>query len=521
MLRTVNMGLCRFLSASRKELFLSCIAAILLVLSFPAWNLRYLAWAAFVPLFAAVENKGGIQAFFLAYLSGFVFWLGTVYWLVHVTVAGMLALVLYLSFYWGIFGLSVSWYRQVSGRPGLLFIPSSWVVLEYCRSHAMTGFPWALTAYTQSDSLSIIQISDVTGAWGVSFLVVMVNTAAYAILRHWQRAGRVYRPAVIMAGCAFMAAWIYGAVRLRDFSLDIPHAESVKVSVIQGNIPQELKWDANAREYIMRTYTGLSLRASVDSVDLLVWPEAAVPVPLSDGSDYQLGLQALAESWGTALLTGAVTRRETGYYNSAVLFQPGVAPAQYDKIHLVPFGEYIPLSRVFGFLQTIVPLGEVQRGSEYRLFRLGQGPGTAGAAFSCLICYEDMFPELSRRMVQGGAEFLVTVTNDAWYQRTAAPFQHFQASVFRSVENKVWMVRSANTGVSGFVRPDGIVLDLVANASGRKIFVPGFSTGTVTRSGGKRTLYTIYGDWFVISALIIAVLCSLGARALPGARRRR
>lgn len=515
------MGLCRFFATSRKELFLSCVAALLLVLSFPACNLRYLAWAAFVPLFAAVENKGAIQAFFLAYVSGFVFWLGTVYWLVHVTVAGMFALVLYLSLYWGLFGLLVSWYNRVSGRPGFLFIPASWVVLEYCRSHAMTGFPWALTAYTQSDFLSIIQISEITGAWGVSFLVMMVNAAAYAILRHWQRTGRVNRPAVIMAGCAFLVAWIYGAMRLHEFSKALPHAESIKVSVIQGNIPQELKWEARAREYIMHAYTDLSQRASGNAVDLMVWPEAAIPVALSDGSDYQRGLQALADSWRTGLLTGAVTRRENGYYNSAVLFQPGIAPAQYDKIHLVPFGEYIPLSGIFGFLQTIVPVGEVQRGSEYRLFRLGPGPGSSGTVFSCLICYEDMFPELSRRMVGRGAKFLVTVTNDAWYQQTAAPFQHFQASVFRSVENRVWMVRSANTGVSGFVRPDGMILGLVADASGRKIFVPGFLTAEVTLSGGKGTLYTRYGDWFVIAALVIAVLCGLDARALPGARRRR
>jgi len=294
--------------------------------------------------------------------------------------------------------------------------------------------------------------------------------------------------------------------------------QSITIAVVQGNIPQELKWEAAAREYIINRYFSLSILAARQSPDLIVWPEAAVPVVLSEGSDYKQNLQKFSDYLGRGILTGAVTYRNNGYYNSAVLFQPNSLPEQYDKVHLVPFGEYIPLHKIFGFLQTIVPIGEMQHGSEYRVFHIHQNNGGPEALFSCLICYEDMFPEISRHMVGKGAELLITVTNDAWYKRTSAPYQHFQASVFRAVENRVYMVRSANTGISGFVRPDGTVGGLVSDASGRVIFVAGFLTQGVVLSSCSKTLYSRYGDWFIVTAAIIILLALF---KLSGEQRQR
>ncbi|MDD5775102.1 MAG: apolipoprotein N-acyltransferase [Candidatus Omnitrophica bacterium] len=505
----------------KKDLILSCASALLFILSFSPYNMRFLAWAAFVPLFAAIENKSRMQAFFLSYISGIVFWLGTVYWLVHVTAAGMIVLILYLALYWGIFGLLVSWNKPRRNAAGIFYVPALWVLGEYARSHALTGFPWALAAYTQSKAHALIQISDVTGAWGVSFVILMVNAVLYTVWSCRPHAAGSKKLPVVVACCIFIGVYTYGAVRLHGFSRSCAEEKSIKVAVIQGNIPQELKWQAHAREYIMRTYEDLSGQASDESPDLIVWPEAAVPAAVSEGSAYEQGLQRLAESLQTSLLTGAVTYREGGYYNSAVLFRPGAAPDRYDKMHLVPFGEYVPLSKIFGFLQTIVPIGEVQRGTEYRVFGQFPAGGTTAVAFSSLICYEDMFPGLSRAMVRRGAEFLVTVTNDAWYQRTAAPYQHFQAAVFRAVENRVWMVRSANTGVSGFVRPDGMIEGLVEDAAGAVIFVPGYLARSMKIPPRSATIYTRFGDWFITAVFLGEVLCALGARLPRDVRRHR
>ena len=506
----------------KKDIILSCASALLLALSFPVFNISFLAWAAFVPLFVSLENKSRFQSFALAYISGFVFWLGTIYWLVHVTAAGMFVLAMYLAFCWGFFGLLICLAGSLRKPLAVLFIPAVWVLLEYLRSYALTGFPWALVAYTQSQATALIQFSDITGAWGVSFLVLMVNAAAYIILSSL-RSGKAFKKTqLVIACCVFLCAYIYGMTRISSVSrINSDPSRPVSVSVIQGNIPQEIKWDNRAGEYIMNTYSGLSRRAVADKPDLIVWPEAAVPAILSEGSDYKRGLEGLVSSMGVPLLTGAVTQSNGSYFNSAVLFEQNAPEQQYDKIHLVPFGEYIPLRSVFGFLETIVPIGEVQRGVDYRVFRLGGADNAYGPAFSVLICYEDAFPDISRRMALNGAQFLITVTNDAWYQRTSAPYQHFQASVFRAVENRMWMVRSANTGVSGFIRPDGTTAGIVVGQGGNAIFNAGYLTGQIRVARGASTVYTMLGDWFIAVALLIAVLCGQVFRAVQGARQHR
>ncbi|MCU0650608.1 MAG: apolipoprotein N-acyltransferase [Candidatus Omnitrophica bacterium] len=485
------------------------ISALLLALAFANLNLEFLAWFGFLPFFFAVNNSHNKkQSFILGFACGAIFWLGTIYWLAYVTAAGMLLLVLYLALYWGVFGLYVWWARSRSSIFKVFFIPALWVLLEYCRSYFMTGFPWALLGYSQHKALTLIQTADITGAWGVSFMVMMANAAIYEIIR-----GAVSREknnsaiSAIAVSCLFLCAAFYGASRMDFFtkagSLD---KKALKVSVVQGSIPQELKWDSNAVEYIMQRYISLSHQAAQEKPDLLIWPEASVPAILTEDSDFTAGLMQMAQDAGIHLLAGAVTSRAGDYYNSAVLFRPEGGRDIYDKLHLVPFGEYIPLPGIFGFLQTIVPIGEVKRGLDYKIFALPVGGSASGAKFSCLICFEDLFPELSRRFVSAGAGFLVTVTNDAWYQRTSAPFQHFQASVFRAIENRVPMVRSANTGVSGFIGPLGSVEGLVKDTAGNAIFVPGSLTRRISIPAQGLTVYTQSGDWFILLCSLIFLL---------------
>lgn len=511
-------------SRGLKGVALAILSAILLALSFPKFNLEFLAWFAFIPLFFALKEVSKGRAFFLGFACGLVFWDITVYWLVHVTMVGAIVLILYLALYFGVFSLLASIFlnqakvsaSSPSGRPAeqrmIFLIPAIWVILEYSRSHLLTGFPWAFLGYSQYLNLPVIQIADIFGVWGVSFLLMMVNGALYLLIREkYQAVKRIkclIAPAVIL-----VFIFGYGFFRLQQ-ARDPRNAiqRSIKISVIQGNIPQELKWYPQAREEIMNKYLMLSRQAAQEKPDLIVWPEAAVPVILEEEPAYYEVVRDLAKRVKVPLLFGAVTSREGRYYNSCLMVSPEREMAgRYDKLHLVPFGEYIPLRRLLPFLETIVPIGDVSPGKEFTLFSVGL-PGVGHglrAKFGVLICFEDVFPELSRQFVKKGAQFLVNITNDAWYKQTFASYQHFQASVFRAVENRVSLVRSANTGISGFISPEGKIIALVKDSSARELFVDGYKMWPIPAKKGAQTIYTRFGDWFIILLFSLIGVISL------------
>jgi len=496
-----------------KPALLAILSGILLALSFPGIEAAWLAWIAFVPLFFALKQKSKPRVFFLAYLSGMVFWGLTVYWLVHVTLLGTVLLVLYLSSFFGLFGLMMSWYASVSGRKTapygfLLFVPGAWVILEYARSHLLTGFPWALAGYSQYRALAVIQIASVAGPWGVSFLVLFVNAAAYwlfgrTVVKPDRRLAEKAKIAIVL-GAVMVLTLGYGYFRLSR-PASCGSQPPLKISIIQANIPQELKWNPAAQGLIIQRYLEMSGQALAQRPHLIVWPEAAVPVVVEADSRIFRRLADFAESNKSALLAGAVTRREEIFYNSALLFLPGESGVQqYDKLHLVPFGEYIPLKKFLPFLETVVPIGDIAAGKGPVILDAAPRGGLSGAdrgLFGVLICFEDVFPEISRAFVRAGAHFLVNITNDAWYKKTPAARQHFQASVFRAVENARYLVRSANTGVSGFISPTGKILSLVQDAQGCDILIPGILTEELKIPTGARTLYTRFGDWFILACI--------------------
>ena len=485
-----------------KGMSLAVLSAFFLALSFPKFNLEFLAWFAFIPLLFALKQASRARAFFLSFSCGLIFWVITVYWLVYVTMPGTIVLVLYLALYFGVFGLIVraipfSWLR-------LFLLPAIWVLLEYSRSHLLTGFPWALLGYSQYLNLPVIQIADIFGVWGVSFLVVMVNVALYSLIRE-----KIIKSSIISLAI-LIAVWGYGFYRLATPDLKSSAGKSIKISVIQGNIPQELKWYPGARQEIMEKYTMLSRLAAREKPDLIVWPEAAVPVILEEEPAYYEMVSNLAKQVRVPLLFGAVTSREGRYYNSCLMVSPeGEMVGRYDKLHLVPFGEYIPLRTILPFLETIVPIGDVNPGQEYTLFSVNlPGAGhSLRSKFGVLICFEDVFPELSRQFAKRGAQFLVNITNDAWYQKSFASYQHFQASVFRAVENRMCLLRSANTGVSGFISPEGRIISLVQDIKARELFVDGFKMQSIPGKKGEPSIYTRFGDWFIILlCFLIAVI---------------
>ena len=458
---------------------LQCLlSAVLLALPFINGEFWILAWVGFLPFFVSLQNKTKLQAFFLAYLTGVFFWLFTIYWLVHVTLLGMILLVLYLALYFGIFGLLV-FYSMDYGlwTVDLMLIPLGWVLCEYLRSHLLTGFPWALLGYSQYLNLQVIQIADVTGVWGVSFLVVLVNITIYQVTSDKLQvtSSRVY--SAIVTGAILLTVLIFGFDKLNSSSFTT-YPSLLKISVIQGNIPQNMKWEAYSREYIVDTYLRLSREAAKDKPDLVIWPEAALPVIAEEGQPYYEKVKDLAKEINIPLLLGAVTCRQGRYYNSALLIsRDGLTLAAYDKVHLVPFGEYIPLRHILGFLKTIVPIGEITAGKEHTVF-------DTPAQFSVLICFEDLFPALSSRCIKAGARFLVNITNDAWYKKTPAAYQHLAASVFRAVENRVFLIRAANTGISAFISPEGKIISSVKDKLGTEIFVTGHATQAVFADKG-------------------------------------
>ena len=484
----------------KKNISLAFLSGLFLSLSFSSFNLWQLAWCGFIPLFIALEKKSLIQAFIIAYLCGIIFWSLTIYWLVHVTLIGQAVLILYLSVYFGLFGCAVFCLRFFSAKSGLFFIPSVWVLLEYIRSHLFTGFPWALMGFSQYKNLPVIQIADITGAWGVSFLVLLVNVALYLILRKQSRA-----KISLIASIILILSLAYGFLKLSqdhgDGSLREPSPlfQKIKISVVQGNIPQELKWNKQAVNFILNRYKELTVEAAVEEPDLIIWPEASVPALWGQDDAEFAQVFSLAKELKTNLLVGAVSHFAQNYFNSALFIARTGKPGDiYHKLHLVPFGEYIPFKNTFPFLQTIAPIGDIEPGKVHTIFH-------QPVDFGVLICFEDLFPELSRQLLKRGAKFLVNITNDAWYKEGSAPFQHLAASVFRAVENRVYLARAANTGISAFIEPAGKILSGVRNISGREIFIKGYSSCNIQLKPAGNTFYNRYGDFFVWLCLFFSI----------------
>ena len=515
------------LRAIKLRYLLVLSSAVLLILSFPNFSLSFLAWIALVPLLFAIEGRSPLEAFRSSYLCGVLFFLGTIYWLIHVTLPGMIAVALFLALYFGIFGYVLSYYglriiltdaEQQRGQAGyglLFFIPALWVAAEWLRSHFLGGFGWSLLAHSQSGALPVIQIADITGAYGTSFLVMLVNSAIFITIKDMKAKRTRAIPCLAAAVLVLYVSVAYGTVRLKN----IFTGEQLKVSVVQGNIPQNEKWDPGLSGKILDKYERLTKEAAKDKPDLIVWPETSVPGFLETERALSDRMRELAILTGTHIFVG-VPREEDSYaklYNSAVLFSgEGRVVDYYDKIHLVPFGEYVPFKKLFSFVEKFAksPIGDFSPGKSYKVFKFFIERRTASegaswkllkkAKFSCLICFEDIFPDLTRQFVKNGATFLINITNDAWFGRTSAPYQHMQCSVFRAVENRVNVVRAANTGISCFIDQKGKVTDMV-ESGGQPLFVDGIRTCDITLTP-TRTFYTVYGDVFTYLCIFYAFL---------------
>jgi apolipoprotein N-acyltransferase len=489
----------------KRDILLSLLSGILLILSFPDFDLEFLAWFALVPLFYSIEGKGLYRSFILGFLTGITSFLGILYWIiVAVHTYGnvplipsgfiLLLLVVYLSLFIGAFTCLTRLIQIRSGLETILFAPFLWVALEYLRSFLLTGFPWANLGYSQYLNLPFIQMADITGAYGLSLVILLVNATLFRALHQWPKKAFPVKE-VVFTVLILLGFLIYGYVKMSIVNRQMIHNPSLRIGLVQGNIDQSVKWDESFQKETLKIYEKLSLKVAEEKPDLIVWPETATPFFFQDATEYQTFILDIPKKTNIFLLFGSPSYKpwkgKVDHYNSAYLISPlGELIGKYDKIHLVPFGEYIPMQNLLFFIGSLGEgIGDFKSGKEIFNFSLPQGK------FGVLICFEIIFPDLCRRFVKGGANFLVTITNDAWFGRTSAPYQHFSIAIFRAVENRVFIARGANTGITGLIDPKGKIV----NRGG--IFTEEAMNGTIRLSKNK-TFYTLYGD-------IFAWLCSV------------
>lgn len=512
--RLVHLGLC-------------AVSAVLAALPYKVPGAWPVAFIAFIPYFFTLDRKSSREAFILSTAMGLIYYTLIGWWLTKVSLLGFALTAAYLSLYFGVFGLisnrffspNDDWERThlARNRRALFFLPAFWVALEYVRGWLITGFPWALLAYSQWKNPLLIQISDVTGAWGVSYFVFFVNVALFRLAELGRKkpappkAFTTYLTALVLVAAAVAG---YGKFQLsmRDrFYADGVTKVKTRISVLQGNIPQDQKWNKQIKEIILEKYKQLLFMSAIEKSDLVVWPETSFPGFYEDEAVMAADMRRAIHQSKTDVLVGAPTMGdwEEGirFFNSAILFNAfGQEKARYHKLHLVPFGEFVPLPALLGFIRDAFHIGHFAPGHEYTIFSTvtRNQERNISYKFGVLICYEDIFPNLVRNFCKRGADVMINMTNDAWFGKTDAPYQHAAASVFRAVENRVPVVRATNTGLSCFITPEGRVTASVSE-NGQEIFVSGYKAQDVYLKKG-RSFYTRFGDLFMLLVFVLVFL---------------
>ncbi len=512
------------------------LSSILQVLIFPLAGLYILSWVAFAPLIAALlrarpagvlEINGSVdlqaakpgQAFLLAYVSGILWYAGTCYWIyntmhehgglsVPFALLALFLFCLYLGLYHGLFGLLLSWSVGPSGdyRRALIAAPFLWVAVELARFD-VTGFPWNLLGTAQVDNISLSRITTWTGVYGVSFEIMLVNVAvaaAFLVLRK-------KRSTLLVAALA--AAAVLQAGRL----VDAPAIPADRAALlVQENIPVDETWTRDTFERTLRELTDLSVKdfrvkgdASTVSdasnskpggIDLIVWPESPAPFFTSDPL-FREPVSQMARETHSWVVTGAIgtapaaqsARPASQVFNSAALISPaGDWTARYDKVHLVPFGEYLPFPKLFAFAGGLTKeVGEFEAGTSRTPLDAG------GTKLGVFICYESVFPGEVRQFADQGAQVLVNISNDGWYGDSGAYAQHLNQTRMRAIENDRWILSATDTGVTASIDPYGRTVARLPRKERAALVAP-YALTSVT------TFYTRHGDWFAWLCAIIS-----------------
>jgi apolipoprotein N-acyltransferase len=513
-------------------LLLSFLSALLLILCFPGFSRGFLAWIALVPFLLIVHGAASRFPVVVAgFVTGIIFFGISLHWFLHVHLWAWAGVTCIEACFFALFAWLVCEARHFkSPLTRILWTAMSWTTVELLRTEMpIFGLGWNLLAFSQSENLPVLQFASWFGAYGLGFVIAGVNGCVYEILNSlqwiilsfgpqfderggvrallWNRSKRVVGIIgllLLINLIVFLLIW-FGRMRL--MAAPESPVQSVRVATVQGNIPQEIKWNTSVREKILEIHCKLTELAQYEQPDLAIWPEASFPGYLNRDS-LSTTVFDLAKRLELPLLVGSCHHESLdGVYNSAYLIDGhGDILGRYDKQYLVPFGEYVPIKKIFGWLQPVADdlgISDFKHGDHPVIFKMPN----ENIKFSVLICFEDVFPNLARNAADLGAQWFAVMTNDAWFGPTAEGRQHLQASVFRAVENGVPIVRSANTGVSAFVSSKGFVYDRVEDHEGQDIFVTGKRTAAIAVSN-QSTFYRQTG-WvfpYVMAALFLLLL---------------
>jgi apolipoprotein N-acyltransferase len=508
---------------------LPILSGLFLTSIFPPFSFGLLIPVALAPLLCSIAGKTWKEAFRYGFITG-VCHFATLLWWISPTIArygklplwaswpvvGLLAC--YLAVYPAIWAAFVSTSLNKGRRITLITAASAaWVVLEWIRGHFMSGFPWGSLAYSLTPSPALIQTADMFGPYGLTFLIVLANMVIWDLWDDIKNGGflRLKRPSAV-GKAAFLAIgviflWFYGEMRMNKIINGDKRYPARYAAAIQGSVPQDEKWDPAFQQGTVDIYKHLSREAvkEADAISvkddakfpIIIWPETAAPFYFQDDGTLSRQVLSLAIELKAVMIFGSPAYRlpknggDAQFFNSAYLVSPdGVTGGRYDKVHLVPFGEYMPFGWVTAWARDFIPTaGEFQAGSS--LMPLSWDGVHAGV----LICFESIFPELGARLARHGANLIAIITNDAWFGRTGAPYQHEEMAVMRAVETRRWVIRAANTGVSSIISPWG------ERSSHTELFKPCYTAGIV-HLRDNLTFFARYGEgWliFIFSFIII------------------
>ncbi len=503
--------------------FLALCTGVLLGLSFPKTSWYPLVFVAFIPLLYVIKCHRPFDAFRLGFFAGCAFFTVLLWWIgPTISTYGNLPLwaawpvvgllVCYLSIYPGLWAAACAFCFSCLKKRGALSLllhlsmPATWVLLEWARGHFLSGFPWGSIAYALAEQASMVQGAEIWGVYGLSFLILFVNLLFFDALATFAD-GRLARgTASLMAALSLICAlYLFGNWRIGHVRARQDECTPVQVAAIQASVPQALKWEPEYQASTVAKYIGLSREAlagmSKKGPRLVVWPETAAPFYFQEDGPLAKAIRDFAQEEKVMLLLGSPAySRGSGntvsYLNSAYLISPyGSVLSRYDKRHLVPFGEYMPWGWVTSWAKRFLPTaGE---------FIPGDSPVPLCSSNVCigtLICFESIFPGLATESSHAGSNILAVITNDAWFGDSGAPYQHEAIAIFRAVENRRWLVRAANTGVSSIITPWG------TRVAKTRIFEPGWILGEA-RLCQETSFYVKHGPgWFLCACLLIVII---------------
>ena len=465
-----------------RKVCLVVLTGLLYTLAFPSYNLWPLIWIFAVPIFFAAEDLPLSHAFIFGIMAGIVAWSGNIYWIAYVihefgglnlflASAILFIFVIYLSLYFGVFFSIAS--ANIRAKHAIISLPGIWIILELVRTYALSGFPWTLAGHSQLPLKGLIQGAEFGGVYLISGIIMMANIAIYKAIK------REFKPAFLVI-FILAASFVWGSWRIEN--LDIT-GETLKAGIAQANISQEEKWLPEMITPTIDIYSKLTKSAVEKGADLIVWPETACNFYLFRMWQPTSRIIKLSRQCNAHLLMGSPANEDGKYFNRVWLIRSGRICGYYDKVHLVPFGEYVPLPCILEpiFGKIMQGVSDFSKASEFKPVD----------DIGVLVCFESIFPDMSRGLCRKKAAYLANVSNDAWFKTWATPEQHIQMAAFRAIENRRWLIRSVNHGISAFVDPFGRITKSIG------LLKQGVIVEEITKNS-YMTFYTKYGailDW--------------------------